>query len=254
MLMSRLLRQCLLALGGFALVAAPTGVCAQSVRSAPAAQARAGGPPWASLSPQQKSVLSPLARDWNELDDSRKIKWIEIADRFHRLPPSEQARIQARMTEWAKMTPSERGRARQNFKDAQQVSPQDRKARWEAYNALPPDRKQELAARGVQPRTDKKDKRREADSGPAGQAGLKLAPSPAARPKPVAPTLSQAQPGATTNLMSKRPTPPAHQQAGLPKIAATPGFVDKSTLLPQRGPQGAAVRSGSPAASRPAKP
>src|SRR4029453_3048865 len=46
----------------------------------------------------------------------------------------------------------------------------------------------------------------------------------------------------STTLMSRRPTPPAHQQTGLPKIAATPGFVDRSTLLPQRGPQGAAAR------------
>jgi hypothetical protein len=51
----------------------------------------------------------------------------------------------------------------------------------------------------------------------------------------------QAAPGATTTLISKRPAPPSHQQPGLPKIAATPNFVDKQTLLPQRGAQGAAV-------------
>jgi hypothetical protein len=34
-----------------------------------------------------------------------------------------------------------------------------------------------------------------------------------------------------------------HQQVGLPKVAATPGFVDAETLLPQRGAQGAAARS-----------
>jgi hypothetical protein len=49
--------------------------------------------------------------------------------------------------------------------------------------------------------------------------------------------------GATTNLVSKPPAPPLHQQAGLPKVAATPGFVDNATLLPQRGAQGAAVRA-----------
>jgi hypothetical protein len=38
-----------------------------------------------------------------------------------------------------------------------------------------------------------------------------------------------------------RAQPPAHQQTGLPKIAATPGFVDPVTLLPRRGPQGAAA-------------
>jgi len=42
--------------------------------------------------------------------------------------------------------------------------------------------------------------------------------------------------------MSKRPAPPAHQQTGLPKIAATPEFVDRTTLLPQRGAQGAAAK------------
>jgi hypothetical protein len=61
----------------------------------------------------------------------------------------------------------------------------------------------------------------------------------------------QAGPGATTTLVTRRPTPPAHQQTGLPKIAATPEFVNKSTLLPQRGPQGAAVR---PVADPPVPP
>jgi hypothetical protein len=59
----------------------------------------------------------------------------------------------------------------------------------------------------------------------------------------IAPVVVQATPGATTTTMSVRAVPPAHNQPGLPKIAATPGFVDPATLLPQRGPQGAAVRA-----------
>jgi hypothetical protein len=43
--------------------------------------------------------------------------------------------------------------------------------------------------------------------------------------------------------MNQHPTPPRHQQAGMPKIAATPGFVNDATLLPQRGPQGAAAEA-----------
>jgi Protein of unknown function (DUF3106) len=58
-------------------------------------------------------------------------------------------------------------------------------------------------------------------------------------------SLQQAKPGATTTTISTRPAPPAHHQAGLPKIVAAPGFVDRATLLPQRGPQGAAVRAAS---------
>jgi hypothetical protein len=86
------------------------------------------------------------------------------------------------------------------------------------------------------------------------QAKSNIVPNPAyvAPAKPVAPTVVQAQPGVSTTLMSRRPTPPAHQQTGLPKIAATPGFVDKSTLLPQRGPQAAATRSPAGASAPPA--
>jgi hypothetical protein len=74
-------------------------------------------------------------------------------------------------------------------------------------------------------------------------------PAFAAPPKVIAPSVVQARPGATTTLITKRPTPPSHQQAGLPKIAATPEFVNKATLLPQRGPQGAATRSAAAPAS-----
>lgn len=59
----------------------------------------------------------------------------------------------------------------------------------------------------------------------------------------------QARPGATTRSMATPPSPPLHQQSGLPLIAATPGFVDPATLLPQRGPQGAATRSAPPASA-----
>ncbi len=194
---------------------------------------------WAELSPLQRSVLRPLQNDWETLDSQRRHKWVEVANRFPTLPKAEQERIQARMVAWTRLSPSERGQTRQNFKDAQQAEPQDRRQRWEAYKALPPDRRQELANRGAahakKPRYGNGD---EAESTKSSLAN----PGYAARQKNVAPTLSQAQPGATTTLISKRPAPPAHQQAGQPKIAGTPEFVDKTTLLPKRGPQGAAVR------------
>ena len=39
----------------------------------------------------------------------------------------------------------------------------------------------------------------------------------------------------------EHPVPPRHQQAGMPKIATNSDFVDRHTLLPQRGPQAAAA-------------
>ena len=72
---------------------------------------------------------------------------------------------------------------------------------------------------------------------PRGDAAPKsnVVPDPAdgAAVRPVAPTVVQTRPGATTRLLTKPGEQPSHQQAGLPKIAATPGFVDSTTLLPQ---------------------
>jgi hypothetical protein len=207
------------------------------------------GVTWTVLSPSQQRALRPLEAEWGRIDSPRRSKWLEIADRFPAMSPAEQARVQTRMTEWAKLTPRERGQARMNFREAQQVPTQERKAKWEAYNALPPEQRKELAAKAVPPA------RKPGNESSANSSSQKSNVVPnssyAPKPKAVAPTVAQAQPGATTNLITKRPTPPAHQPAGLPKIAVTPGFVDQSTLLPKRGPQGAATRSAAAPASAP---
>jgi Protein of unknown function (DUF3106) len=165
-------------------------------------------------------------------------------------------RIQARMTEWARMSPADRGRVRLNFQEATQAAPRDRQAQWDAYQALSEDQKRQLAARAAP-----SDVRRPAPIAPGGTSATagegaaaksNIVPNPAyAQPlRQVAPTVVQAQPGATTTLITKRAAPPAHQQTGLPKISATPEFVDRATLLPQRGPQGAAALSPSASAPR----
>lgn len=219
-------------------------VLAQAVAAARTAEE---GPRWQDLSAEHRVALKPLEKDWAGIGADRKQKWVEIAGRFPKLPAEERSRIQTRMAEWAQMTPQERGRARLNFQEAKQVSPQDRQAQWEAYQALPDERKRQLAARAAPaPRASSPTAAR-ADGGsldsPSAKSNIVPNPAHAQPPKQVAPTVVQAQPGATTTLITKRPVPPAHQQTGLPKIAATPEFVDKATLLPQRGPQGAATRS-----------
>lgn len=221
---------------------------------------------WADLKPPQQVVLQPLQSDWASIDSPRKEKWLELAARFPKMSPTEQSRVQARMVEWTKLTPQERGQARVNFQEAKQLPAQDRQSRWDAYQKLPDEQKRELAARAV-PAAPRASAEASAKTSPAAltgrsdkpgrelpQAKSNLVPNPAlsAAPKPVSPTIVQAGPGATTTVMTKRANPPPHQQAGLPKIAATSEFVDKATLLPQRGPQGAATRSGS--ASQPSPP
>jgi hypothetical protein len=192
---------------------------------------------WTKLSPAQRSVLTPLERDWNNISPGQQQKWAELANRFPALPSDDRSRVQQRIAEWSRLTPQQRASARLNFQEARQLSPEERQQQWEAYRALPTDQRRALAERADRPRTP-------APAPRSGDAGIKssVVKAPAqARAQPVGPTVVQRGSGATTNLVSKPTTPPLHQQAGLPKVTATPGFVDSATLLPKRGAQGAAA-------------
>jgi hypothetical protein len=222
------------------------GVLATLALAATAAEA---GPTWASLSPAQTQALAPLQRDWGSIDANRKQKWLEVASRFPTMPAADRQRLQERMAAWARMTPAERTRARLQFQEVRELPAEERQARWQAYQALPEDERKKLAQRAkpaAKPASGA-EAGKPAPRSVAEQSNAKrnlvvpTVASPATRT--VAPSVVQARPGATTTTMSTRATPPAHHQAGLPKIAATPGFVDPATLLPQRGPQGAAVRA-----------
>lgn len=203
---------------------------------------------WNRLSAQQRSVLAPLERDWSRVTPAQQQKWLEVANRYPSLPPDEQSRVQQRMGEWSRLSPQDRARARLNFQDARQIGREERQQQWDAYRALPAEKRRALAE-GAQPASPAS--RRAAPNNQAANVKSNVVRSPALPPaQPVGPTVVQRGAGATTNLVSKPAAPPLHQQAGLPKVAATPGFVEDSTLLPRRGAQGAAsTRAPEPAAS-----
>ncbi len=205
------------------------------------------GPTWSSLSPAQQAALAPLKAQWPTIDAVGKRKWLVVAKRFPALPVGERTRVQERMAEWTRLSPVERGRARQSFQELRGLPPEDRQALWEAYRALPEEQRRQLAQRGRQP---------QAASQPATRSDDKRAVAVSPRAvvvKPVTPTVVQAKPGGTTTLVNKSPSPPLHHQPGMPKILASKEFVNPSTLLPSRGPQGAAavapLGAASPAAA-----
>jgi len=241
-----------------ALAQAPVAPSAHSAGStSTAALAREEGIRWQALTPAQREALGPLEHEWPGIDAPRKQKWVALAARFKTLPPEERARINARMVEWAKLTPAERGQARLRFEEARQLPVPDRSEAWRAYQALPPEKRQQLAARAAALAASAP---RDGASRPARtvrdskEAKFNVVPNPALAqpPRPVAPTLVQAAPGATTTVITRRPAPPPHQQSGMPKIATTPEFVNRSTLLPKRGPQAAAIGSAPVAGASPA--
>ncbi|MEO6015921.1 MAG: DUF3106 domain-containing protein [Polaromonas sp.] len=110
-------------------------------------------PVWSELTPMQQKSLAPLAQSWNSISDAQKRKWLEISKNYPSLPPETQATMHSRMNEWVNLKPEQRAQARLNFARtkelSRQLTPDEKKARWETYQALSPEEKQKLAAKAV---------------------------------------------------------------------------------------------------------
>lgn len=218
---------------------------APAVASAPAAAhsggsatAHAGGarlhvgavlsqPEWKSLSPSQQAALAPLAPHWSTITEGQKRKWVEISRNFNSLPSAEQQRIHARMSEWVMLSNRERAQARLNYADVKALPPDARREQWQAYQALPAEQKQKLAAQA-------------AVTKPLGAA---VPPKPVASGKlavtAAAPVLGSGQANAT---------------APLPKIVTAPKQVAPITLLPKAPPAAPAVPRPAPRAGSASTP
>ena len=226
---------------------------ANSGREAPSA--KEPSPRWAELTAAQKEALRPLERDWPHFDTQRKQKWVQFAARFGTMSADEKTRIQLRMAEWAQLSPEERGQARLNFQQAKQIPAEARQSHWDAYQTLTAEERKKLALKASAPQAKSAASaaRAVAHSGSSAiqAAGLgapqvktnRISPLAGGSPRPVTPIVVQAQPGVSTTLMTRTPSPPAHQQAGQLKIAASPDLVNPATLLPQRAPQSAATQA-----------
>lgn len=253
---SRLWLTVLLGLGSWCWTMGPA--LAQTPPSRPAVAAPAHLD-WLALTPPQRTVLAPLAEDWNQLSADSRRKWLEIATRFPSLPPEQQLRLRERMVEWARMTPAQRSLARINFQQTKLLPAQDRQAQWEAYQALPPEKREALAARArpeaasapPRPLNQAQALRTAPLDAQAPKSNLvTAAPAQAVAPQPVGPTLVRSTTGATTRLITTPPNPPAHQQAGQPKVSVNPTQVNRTTLLPrQHSPVAASAAQRSPAPS-----
>lgn len=121
-----------------------------TVPATPPTSAIIGTPPqpaWPQLSPQQKNILAPLARDWDQLESIHKKKWLGIAERYPSIKPDEQQRMQDRMREWSRLSPTERAKVRDTYKDFKQLPPEQKqvvKQKWEAYSSLPADERDRI--------------------------------------------------------------------------------------------------------------
>lgn len=111
--------------------------------TAPKVQSNAN---WKQLQPHEKQALAPLASQWGELTETQRSKWLAIVQHFDKLSPAEQQLMQARMKEWVALNPVQRNQARLNFNTVQSVSKDEKKSRWDAYQALSEEEKRKLSA------------------------------------------------------------------------------------------------------------
>jgi hypothetical protein len=214
---------------------------------------------WQLLSPQEKTILAPLASQWSGMNEQVRDKWRSVARGYPQLTPDGQARVRERMTQWSQASPKERSEARLRFQNARELPHEERQQKWQAYQALSPQAKADLAQQAQRkkapvPLAASETGPREASQAAANKASnssanltrkANVVPSAALSTQAtqaVAPALVKAGQGATTSLVTQStPKPPLHQQTGMPKIAATKTFVDPQTLLPKKGSQGAAM-------------
>lgn len=158
-------------------------------------------PEWQDLTPSQQLSLKPLAANWKSLGEGPKRKWIAIAASYPTLAPAEQAKLHSRMAEWVSLSQQQRDQARLNFAKAKALTPSQKTATWQAYQALSPEDRKKLAISAT-PR-------------PTGAA---------AAAKPVPP-----QKLAIVPMPRKAPMQ-------VPRVSAANNAVNRNTLLPHAQP------------------
>ena len=137
--------------GGLLLALPSTSVFAQNTPVVEKTTDKNVGPAWSELSTPQQQALKPLSKLWPTMTAAHKRKWLAVSQNFVQLSDQEQITIQSRMQEWAALSPQQRSAARLNYAGAQQLPSEDKRAKWEAYQALSPEEKQKLAAQQSRP-------------------------------------------------------------------------------------------------------
>ena len=143
---------------------------------------------WSSLSKQKQESLVPLQNIWPMLSEAHQRKWLTLAQNFPKMSPQEQEKLHSRMVDWAALNPKEREQARLNFAETKKLTPEERTATWEAYQALSPEARQELATKAL------------SKKGKSGASSIK----PSKKPKLIAIPPRRVPPDSLKDLVTKQ--------------------------------------------------
>lgn len=180
------------------------------------------GPAWSELNTPQKLALYPLAERWATMGEAQKRRWLALAQSFAALPRDEQEKLHSRMTDWASLSAQQRSQARLNYAVTKRLAPDNKRAQWEAYQALSEEERNLLAARAARP------------------SGAATALRPVSPKKLARVPAATAAPGTTPNLPKIPPVVDAHPRPALPvpqpaapletRPAATPTVVETAPV------------------------
>jgi hypothetical protein len=91
--------------------------------------------PFYALKPEERKVLAPVERDWNNLPGYQQQRLMQSARRYPSLQPIQKERFDTRIRDWAAMSPEQRRAARETY---------------QGLRKLPPDKQHELRERWLQ--------------------------------------------------------------------------------------------------------
>lgn len=123
-----------------------TSVAVPGTTSTPQMTQPSASKAWQQLTPKQKQALAPLGAQWGALTAQQQNKWLALSTNFTQLSVADQVTMHERMADWVALSPQQRNLARLNFNKLQNLPKEDKKAKWEAYQALPAEEKRLLSA------------------------------------------------------------------------------------------------------------
>jgi hypothetical protein len=125
----------------------PARQTGETARTATAKAVPATRPYWNELTAEQQQELQPLASHWHTLNAGHKRKWLALSRNYANMSADDQTTLHSRMIEWAALSNQQRAQARLNFAEVKRLPADERKAKWEQYQALSDEEKRRLAER-----------------------------------------------------------------------------------------------------------
>lgn len=111
------------------------------------AQSSSSTVPWGQLSPNEKKVLAPLKKSWNQLPAARQQRMKNGANRLAGMSAQDRLKAQTRLKQWKKMGPKRKERILKSLEKFEKLTPSKRQAlrqQREQFKDLPPKRREFL--------------------------------------------------------------------------------------------------------------